>query len=299
MYLRAISLGYAVPDGNFEAEAHSVFQSALNLHLNSEDNLLTLIASSEGDLPQGIRLDTPEGFSFENFRVGDLMICRDEILVFEKDSLTIQLSEARRWKCDLPALRFDPADPAVAAAWSFVWEVLNARQRLSEAEIVAQELLGKSAREGVAHRAGKAIRTLLSAARRYDLTDSSAQSLIGLGSGLTPSGDDLLSGYLAGLWCIVQGESKRAQFISSLGETIIHLSSKTNDISRTYLYHAAQGQVSSRLADLVEGICRGENPKRLNELAEAAFDVGHTSGTDTVTGLLIGLGAWIRVEFPE
>ena len=296
MYLRAISLGYAVPDGNFDASVHSVFQSALNLHLNSEDNLLTLIASSEGDLPQGIRLDTPEGFSFENFRVGDLVICRDGVLVFEKDSLTIQLSEARRWKCDLTALEFDPADPAVAAAWSFVWEALNERQRLAEAEIVAEELLGKSAREGVPHRASKAIRDLLSAARRYDLTDSSVQPLIGLGSGLTPGGDDLLSGYLAGLWCTVQGESKRAQFISSLGETIIHLSSRTNDISRTYLYHAAQGQVSSRLANLADAICHGKNSERLSEIAEAAFKVGHTSGMDAVTGLLSGLTAWASPE---
>ena len=255
--------------------------------------MLTLVASSEGDLPQGIRLDTPEGFSFENFRVGDLVICRDGILVFEKDSLTIQLSEARRWKCDLSALEFDPADPRVSAAWSFVWEALNERQKLAEAEIVAQELLGKSAREGVPHRASKAIRDLLSAARRYDLTDSSVQPLIGLGSGLTPGGDDLLVGYLAGLWCTVQDRSERIQFVASLGKIIVSLSEKTNGISRTYLYHAAQGQVSSRLADLAEAICRAENPERLSKIAEASFSIGHTSGMDAVTGLLIGLATWM------
>ena len=82
------------------------------------------------------------------------------------------------------------------------------------------------------------------------------------------------------------------QFLARLGETVFHLSSRTNDISRTYLYHAAQGQVSSQLSDLAEAICHGEDRERLREVAAAAFRVGHTSGMDSVTGLLIGLAAW-------
>jgi hypothetical protein len=116
--------------------------------------------------------------------------------------------------------------------------------------------------------------------------------LIGLGPGLTPSGDDLLVGYLAGLWCTVRDQGKRAQFISSLGKTVIRLSRQTNDISRTYLYHAVRGQVSSQLANLAEAISYAENPERLLAIAESAMRVGHTSGMDAVTGLLVGLTAW-------
>lgn len=296
MYLRAISIGYAVPDGNFAAAVHSVFQSALNLRLDGENHLLTLIASDEGDLPQGIRLDAPRNFSFEGFHAGEPAVCRDNLLHFGKSSLSVQLSGARRWKCDLPALRFDPATPAVSSAWSFVWEVLNERQRRSEAEILAEELVrsNESARTSVARRAGEVMQALVNAARRYDLTNTSVvRALIGLGSGLTPSGDDLLTGYLAGLWCTVQDRHDRMKFIFSLGKTITRLSSKTNDISHTYLYHAVQGQVSSRLADLAEGICRGENPQHLRAVAETAMRVGHTSGMDAVTGLLIGLATWM------
>lgn len=296
MQLRAVSLGYAVPAVDFDGEIHSVFQSALNIRVKGEEHLLTLI-SSENDLPQGIRLDVSKRFSFGdfqvgNFRVGQLAICSDGILYFENNTLTIQLSRARRWKCDLPSLKFDPARPAVPAAWSFVWEALNERQKSAETEIVAEKLLDESKQEGILHRAGKAIRALRHATQQYQSNISAVEGLIGLGSGLTPSGDDLLVGYLAGLWCTVRGQSERAQFISRLGETIISLSSKTNDISCTYLYHAAQGQVSSRLANLAEAISRGTNHKRLSKIAEASFEVGHTSGMDAVTGLLVGLTAW-------
>jgi hypothetical protein len=173
--------------------------------------------------------------------------------------------------------------------------MLNGQQRLSEAEILAEELFRtiESPRAGAPRKAGRAMRDLLNVTRRYDSTyTSSVTALIGLGSGLTPSGDDLLVGYLTGLWCTVRGGSERMQFIASLGKTIIELSSQTNDISRTYLYHAVHGQVPNRLANLAEGIGRGEDREHLGEIAAAAFNVGHTSGMDAAAGLLVGLTAW-------
>jgi hypothetical protein len=116
--------------------------------------------------------------------------------------------------------------------------------------------------------------------------------LIGLGTGLTPSGDDLLVGCLAGLWCTLRGDAQRIQFVSNLGKIIMHQSHQTIDISRTYLGHASQGQVSSLLVDLVEAIRTGDHSDHLLNSAETAMQVGHTSGMDTVTGLLIGLAAW-------
>ena len=52
-----------------------------------------------------------------------------------------------------------------------------------------------------------------------------------------------------------------------------------------------------RLADLAEEICRGENSDRLFAVAQSAMQVGHTSGMDAVTGLLVGLVAW-EVQSP-
>lgn len=295
MDLTATSVGYAVPAGNFDASVHSVFQSALNLRLNKNNRLLTLLSSGEPDLPQGIRMDTPEGFSFEGFQTGEPMVCRDGLVHFENRSLTIQLSGARRWKCDLSTLKVDVTNPRVSAAWHGVWEALNQRQRRTNAEIVAADLFeeNKTLQSGVARRCSEALRALVPAARQYELTDASpVHSLIGLGPGLTPSGDDLLVGYMAGLWCTVRDHDRQAHFISSLGKRIIRLSRQTNDISRTYLYHAARGQVSSLLANLAAAISHEESRDRLLQIAEAAMRVGHTSGMEAVTGLLVSLAAW-------
>jgi hypothetical protein len=123
------------------------------------------------------------------------------------------------------------------------------------------------------------------------------KALIGLGTGLTPSGDDFLVGYLVGLWCTVRDTEERRQFVSNLGKAVIRLSRRTNDISRTYLYHAAHGQVSSRLEALAGAICRAENLEHLLAAAESAMQTGHTSGMDAVTGLLVGLAAWETLDY--
>lgn len=296
MYLSALTVGYAVPHHGFEAVVHSVFQSAANLRLAKSDKLLTLVGSGEADLPQGIRLDTATDFSFTILRVGEPVTCWNGLLRIDSISLTVDLTQARVWKCDLSALKVDLANSSTEAAWKVVWQALNQRQRNSGADIVAENLVGRVFNPIcpiILQKAAKAVQSLIQATQQFDLNETfPIRELIGLGSGLTPAGDDLLTGYLVGLWCTTFGKSEREAFVSGLGRKIIQLSRRTNDISRTYLYHAAHRQISSRLAALAEAISQGESGERLLTIAENAMRVGHTSGMDAVTGLLLGLVVW-------
>lgn len=289
--LAALSMGASIPQAGFSGVVHSVFRSALNLRLQHEDGLLTLVAAGEADLPQGIRVDTPAGFTFEQFKVGELVSCDAEYL--RLDSLTVDLRGAPHWKCDLPSLKADMTNPTMRQAWKTAWQALNERQQAARADIIARDLIfpNDDISNEVSRRAGDAMRELLTAARRYDPTDveTPLRSLIGLGSGLTPSGDDLLVGFLAGLWCGIHKSDERKAFIDTLAQAISRLSSRTNDISRTYLIHAARGQVSSRLANLAGSICAADSHDHLLEKFESAAQTGHSSGMDAVTGLLLGL----------
>lgn len=292
MNLAALTIGEAVP-AEFDAVVHSVFRSAVNLRLNAGDGLLTLVTADETDLPQGIRVEAPPAFSFETLRPADPASCRDGFLRLA--SLNIDLRPASRWTCNLPALRTDLTHPKTTAAWRAVWRALNARQVQMKADIVAEKLLhDDDAQPSWVSRIASALRELTTAARRLDATalPPPLTALIGLGAGLTPSGDDLLVGFLAGLWCTALERNERLEFLSKLGETVIALSPRTNDISRTYLLHAAHGKVSRRLLDLAQVISHGEDNGRLLAAAESAMQAGHTSGMDTVTGLLAGMTAW-------
>jgi hypothetical protein len=295
MDIKAVSLGYAVPRKEFSACVHSAFRTSVNLRAEGINGLLTLSSKSNIDLPQGIRLDPNEEVYFHNLKPGQYAFCYAGFLWFQGVDLRIDLRKAYRWRCNLSKLDISLTNPASALAWSSIWETINAKQKQTGTEIVLEDLTRNTEeiRTVKPRKSRRAFRKLVLATRRFNPEAiSAAGELIGLGSGLTPGGDDLLAGYLTGLWCTLGGKTDRRRFTSVLGQGIIDLSTGTNDISCTYLFHAAKGQAASYLVDLAQLIGQGEGSARLIDAIDIAVHVGHSSGMDAVTGLLFGLSVW-------
>jgi uncharacterized protein DUF2877 len=95
-----------------------------------------------------------------------------------------------------------------------------------------------------------------------------AELYAGHGSGLTPAGDDLLAGYVAGL-VLLHGETERAEQLA--GEA----AGRTVPLSATLLRHAAHGEVPEPVHIL---LASGDTRPLL------AF--GHTSGIAWLRGLV-------------
>jgi hypothetical protein len=116
--------------------------------------------------------------------------------------------------------------------------------------------------------------------------------LIGLGPGLTPSGDDFIVGYLAGLWSTAGSDSSRLRFMSSLGAWLSQAAAGTNAISCTYIKSAVNGNVSEPIATLAQRFGQAKSMDSVREATRTALQVGNTSGTDGIQGLLLGCIAW-------
>ena len=113
---------------------------------------------------------------------------------------------------------------------------------------------------------------------------SEAVELIGLGPGLTPSGDDYLVGLLAGL--DAAGHRSRP----ALATAIAHAApSLTTRIGAASLAHAARGAYIERLHDVLTEIVAGADDARLAAAIERAMAYGATSGADTLVGLFAAL----------
>lgn len=294
MQLDAASIGSTVPRDNFNATIQSVFDSSLNLRLAQEGRLVTIFISDHYDLPQGIRLDkkiplpylTPSTSLIAN--VGLHAACRGGILRFDSSTLTIDLRFAPIWEGRLPALSI-PTE----RAWSITWQTLNQEQRLKNTELIADDLFRADQGSLLTRKLSQPVLQLIAAAECRDshISANAAQKMIGLGPGVTPSGDDILIGFLAGLHSTAGDKQENLAFIRSFGAALSMLSKETSEISRTYLYHAIHGQFSSSMIALLDAINVGEEG-RLISIAKAAMRVGHSSGMDSVTGLLIGLWVW-------
>ncbi len=287
MQLQAASIGEAIPRDNFDALIQSVFDSAVNMRLEGADRLITLLISDHDELPQGIRI-TDKNPALQSLTVGLRAASRGGILRFDSSPLTIDLRGAPIWEGKIPSLIL-PSEQA----WSITWRVLNEQQRLKNTELIADDLFQSEQGSLLARRLRQPILQLIAAAEQHDSRSAkdAAQNMIGLGPGVTPSGDDVLIGFLAGLHSTAGNEKERLAFIQTFGESLLLLSEETNEISRTYLYHAIHGQFSSSMIALLDAIHKGDEP-RLVLASKETMRVGHSSGMDSVTGLLIGLAVW-------
>jgi hypothetical protein len=119
-----------------------------------------------------------------------------------------------------------------------------------------------------------------------------AQGLIGCGPGLTPSGDDLVVGFLAGLWSTACDDPGRRTFRRALCAAVAAAARATGDISRVYLTHAIHGRFAEPLTTLAVRIADGADRDEIARASAAALRVGHTSGGAGVHGLLLALAAW-------
>lgn len=111
------------------------------------------------------------------------------------------------------------------------------------------------------------------------------RALVGLGSGSTPGGDDVLAGTLAGL--AATRRDVRSQQIAAAA--LPDLDSRTPLMSADLLRLAAAGHVCTEAGAVLRATA---GPRAgLHKALAALLAVGHTSGADLATGLAIGLGA--------
>ena len=115
--------------------------------------------------------------------------------------------------------------------------------------------------------------------------------LLGRGPGLTPSGDDLLAGFLVGAW--VFGLDVR----EIVAATAVLAPVRTTTLSAALLWHAARGECIDQLAAVAAVLC--QQPARGQAAGERCpaeravrqlLDVGHTSGAALAAGLVLAAG---------
>lgn len=122
--------------------------------------------------------------------------------------------------------------------------------------------------------------------RDHTVTVRAASALIGLGPGLTPSGDDVLIGLISSLVCLghpVSAPTAAAVMASAHG--------RTTDLSLALLRHASLGECVGAVGTLLRALAgAGDLPAAQRRL----LAVGHGSGTALCIGVLLGAASVAR-----
>jgi hypothetical protein len=110
-----------------------------------------------------------------------------------------------------------------------------------------------------------------------------ARQLAGLGPGLTPAGDDLLVGWLAGLFFFGErcGLSQEAREVARA--VVDAATSQTTRLSAAWLRFAGNGEFAEPWHQLVNGLNTGD-PGAVERATQRILATGATSGQDALLG---------------
>jgi hypothetical protein len=272
-------------------------------HLGVEGGALLILSAPEVPLaPNALAVDVGSHGTLEDsgLRAGQVVAlrmsaARDDALDRDADWL-VSLGTASTWE---PCPRVHPLDS----------RHLSDRVRTTRAAVVAEGAgesllpllwtLGSDARglgTGVARVAGPRARLLCDAAIRDDATAlaRAANSLAGLGPGLTPSGDDLLAGFVAAWTLVGEGLGGDRDAIERMTAAVVAGAARgVSPLGRAWLEHARRGELLEPMTRFV-GAFLGPAPGDLGAAARGVLSVGASSGTDWMVGFLLAGAALLE-----
>ena len=126
--------------------------------------------------------------------------------------------------------------------------------------------------------------------------DQSVTGLVGLGPGLTPSGDDLLGGMLVALRTILVAASQPTSVDPFARCVAKHAAVKTTRISAAMLEQSAKGNGSAAQHRLLRCLLGVDTQQDTTAAALDLIRIGHTSGWDALAGILLGIRLGLRMN---
>jgi Protein of unknown function (DUF2877) len=131
-----------------------------------------------------------------------------------------------------------------------------------------------------------------------------AESILGLGPGLTPSCDDFLAGLILGLKLgariLYRNETASLDFFNKASEEILRIAkNKTTIYSISFLDEAVHGEGPSAIMELICNVIT-KGPDHVAKASRTLIGMGETSGADISIGICYGLRFLIsRIELRE
>ena len=302
LVLTATSVGYRVArlmrDGPVRARVRATFEHACHL-LTDGGELLTLL---EGDRRGPMTAIVPGlAAALGAVDVGLSATLTAGALVLAPATLRVDLPAAAVWERPAPPGR-PLADRDARHAW--VREARAMALRRQEPGFmawldggIAAGAEGEGRPDGagslatiIERRGRAAIGELAAALRAGDVggAGAAAEALIGLGPGLTPAGDDLLTGLLLTLRMACPAPDERPAWLGELARRVVARAEEGTTLAgRQQLRLAAQGEADEVTLRAATAMLWGTEEDRAP--IEALLAVGHSSGADLLAGICLAV----------
>ena len=285
-------MGAAIPSGSREIKVHSVYARAVNLKLEGWDLLAAITGSAGEGMPHAMVLETDVDFRGWRMERGDTGCFGEGFLRLRGSGGQIEVGfhDSRRETHERIA-----GIAELGTAFDAAVAALAQEQSIRSCDLRMGALLTGDG--GFGAMGEPLVSAALSLAGALpvgggpgrignDSVRAAVRRLVGLGPGLTPSGDDFLCGFMAAADC---SDHKCAVPVRETAEECI---SATNEISGSLLRCAARGFFPRDLRHAAEAIATEDESGAVQAIRRLCV-MGHSSGADMATGFLFGLFALI------
>lgn len=285
-----VGLTRLLDTGVVVARVHSVFSRVINA-MTPTGQLISLCGRANDDAPWSLRADVDDWTTWV-VEAGAMVHANRGAVILPGDGPRIDLVGAQAWD----AL----ATPLTANTTQLIGRALELAGLIRDAGVPGGALPGP-APDPFAALVGERIRTGMAdiaageLAGRADRVQTAAASLLGLGPGLTPAGDDVLTG-LALL--VARPGSLSTTVLPALRNVLQGHANRTTALSRATLTAALDGGAPQRLLELLDTLVSPDEhePPLLRQRADRVIRIGHTSGTDIACGVLAGIELEIQLR---
>ncbi|GHA00695.1 hypothetical protein DC083_03015 [Ignatzschineria ureiclastica] len=269
-------------------QIHSCFAHALNL-IDERGQFATFLSADFPNGPLTLRVNTLPKATLEALQESAIPLQYQEQAgkgAFIAPGLCFTFSgETTYWESQLPIMDGSAQQPS------------NIKQSLQASLQLAKSLLPVRALDDrvmqyIYETLESQSTQLISAIVDNNLPEISrlAVKQIGLGMGLTPSGDDFLVGLMLILWL----NPKRYQaLLEQLQVTIEDSRTQTNEISWWMLNYAVSGRFNGWLQDYAKALVLADLTAQKKAVMQI-LTIGSSSGSDMVTGIVAGLRVLLK-----
>lgn len=269
----------------FRAVVHSAFDRAVNV-LSADGAVTTLCAGSLDDAPRSVRVDVAR-WARTRWAPGRPVVVTGRGVRFAGEpALEVRFDTPDRWRTVAAPLPSDGLEGSADALAGLVTSLgVPGGARIDEAQV-------DPFAAAVALRVRDGVEAIVRGERGddRDAVSVAVAGLLGLGPGLTPTGDDVLTG-------IALLAAQPASRIRHVGAAIVAELDRRPDattvVARATLREAARGRARQSLMTLLGVLAMhgAESVHRpaLLQAARQVIGIGHTSGTDILSGIAAGL----------
>lgn len=281
---------------NFRGEVGAVFERSF--YVVTQDRWVCLVPCNGGMGPLNARCDPASlDLQIRDFiRVGDRVIVADKT-IYVGNTISFAFDQAETWAPASP-IGWDARSVARGIDGLSHFLLLRSLPREGLAVLLEQPTRSYALLSAVAAAAQEPLRSLtqvftaaISTNDEQCIDVQALVPLLGLGPGLTPSGDDAIGGAMIALHVLGYNRIRDSMW-SKLAPIA---ASATGRISYAHLEAAAEGFGHEALHNIINALLMGQTA-HLDEKIKAINAIGHTSGWDALVGAVTVLTTWLHVQ---